>query len=64
MKEKTLKVYRQPGIEKAYPEIRLGGRWLMNNGFEVGDYVRVAYKSDVILIKKIEVYDVQEKQDT
>ncbi len=60
MKEKTLKVYYQPGIEKIYPEIRLAGKWLHDNGFEVGDYIRIAYKSNVILIKRIEVVNVTE----
>lgn len=55
MKEKTLKVYRQPSIEKAYPEIRLSGRWLMRNGFQIGNYIRIAYRDNVILIKKIDV---------
>ena len=49
-------MYRQPGIEKAYPEIRLSGKWLMKNGFQVGDYIRIAYNPSVIVIKKIVPY--------
>jgi hypothetical protein len=59
MKEKTLKVYRQPSIGRAYPEIRLSGKWLMKNGFQIGDYVRIAYKQDVILIKRMEFWNGQ-----
>jgi hypothetical protein len=55
IKEKTLKVYRQPGIDKLYPEIRLSGKWLEMNGFQVGDYIRIAYKPTVILIKKMDM---------
>ena len=58
MKEKTLKVYRQPSVEKAYPEIRLSGKWLMKNGFQIGDYIRIAYKQDVILIRRMDIFDV------
>ena len=57
MKEKTLKVYRQPSVEKAYPEIRLSGKWLMKNGFRIGDYIRIAYRQEVILIKRIEFWN-------
>ena len=53
MSEKTLKVYRQPSIEKAYPEIRLSGKWLQDLGFEIGDFIRIIYRDNVILIKKI-----------
>jgi hypothetical protein len=54
-KEKTLKVYRQPGVEIPYPEIRLSGKWLKMYGFQIGDYIRIAYKSTMIVIKKITV---------
>jgi len=60
-KEKTLKVYQQPGRDKLYPEIRLSGKWLKMNGFQIGDYIRIAYKSDVILIKRIKVVNVTER---
>ena len=53
MAERTLKVYRQPGREIEYPEIRLSGKWLQDSGFEIGDYIRVAYDSAKITIKKI-----------
>lgn len=63
MKEKTLKVYYQPGIEKTYPEIRLSGKWLMMNGFQIGDYIRIAYRKGVILIKKIAISQNDEYEE-
>ena len=62
MREKTLKVYRQPSVEKSYPEIRLSGRWLMKNGFRIGDFVRIAYRENVILIRRIDnIYEPEER---
>jgi len=34
------------------PEIRLSGEWLRKSGFEIGDYIRIAYDNAVIVIKK------------
>jgi len=61
MKERTIKVYCQANGKSNYPEIRLAGKWLYDNGFEVGDYIRIAYKSDVILIKRIKAVNVTER---
>ena len=36
MKERTIKVYCQANGKSNYPEIRLAGKWLYDNGFEVG----------------------------
>ena len=61
MNEKTLKGYRQPSIDRAYPEIRLSGRWLMKTGFQIGDYIRIAYKHQAIVIKKIDVIFIEDE---
>lgn len=53
-KEKTLKVYCMPnGKSTDFPEIRLSGKWLLNLGFAVGSYIRIAYDVDMIVIKRI-----------
>ena len=54
MKEKTLKIYRQPSVDPYYPEIRLSGKWILRLGFKVGDYIRIIYGKQKIKIKKIE----------
>jgi len=54
-KERTLKVYcRADGKSSNFPEIRISGVWLHEIGFEIGDYIRIAYDVDMIVIKKIE----------
>ena len=54
-KERTLKVYcRADGKSSNFPEIRISGVWLHEIGFEIGDYVRLAYGEGEILIKRIE----------
>lgn len=62
--EKTLKIYRQPSGNPDYPEIRLSGKWLQDNGFDVGDYIRVAYGVNEIVIKKICGGDEYEQEQT
>ena len=55
MNERTLKVHVQPtGRPGSYPDIRIAGKWLKEQGFQVGDHVRVAYQKNLIVIKKID----------
>jgi len=55
IKERTLKIHVQPnGRFVSYPDIRLAGKWLMDQGFMVGDYVRVMYRKNLIVIKRID----------
>ena len=55
MKEKTLKVYRQPSVEKAYPEIRLSGKWLIKSRFEIGYFSGIVCKKEVILVCGVQI---------
>lgn len=41
---------RQSGRFAIFPDIRLCGRWLMESGFEAGQYIRVAHERHKILI--------------
>ena len=56
MKERTIKVYCQANGSSSYPEIRLAGKWVLDNGFDVGDYIRIAYKKGEIFIKRMEIF--------
>ncbi|GAH85732.1 unnamed protein product, partial [marine sediment metagenome] len=47
-----------------YPDIRIAGKWLQNQGFSVGDYVKVAYRKGLIVIKKICGGDEYEQEQT
>jgi len=65
MKERTLKVHTQStGRPGNYPDIRIAGKWLQNQGFSVGDYVKVAYREGLIVIKKICGGDEYEQEQT
>ena len=55
MKEKTVRIDRQHGIEKIYPEIRLSGKWLMGNGFMIGEYIRIADTESETIMKRADV---------
>jgi len=52
--ELVKKIYRQPNSYNR-PEIRLSVEWLRKSGFGIGDYIRIAYDNDVLVIKKPEV---------
>jgi len=52
---KIMKVYAattQPGY-KVVPQIRMQGEWLRELGFEVGNEIKIEYKSGTIEIRKI-----------
>ena len=50
MKERTIRICTG---QANYPEIRLRGKWLLDQGYQSGDYIRIAYDPEQILIKKI-----------
>lgn len=46
--------YSQYTNSSNFPEIRVSGKWLQKLGFLIGDYVRIAYDENMIVIRRIE----------
>lgn len=52
MKEKTYKISRLYQKNTPVPYIRLIGKWLQVNGFDIGDKIKITTAKDILLITK------------
>ncbi len=50
------------GERVSYPCIRIGGRWLKQFGFEIGDKIQVNITNDKLQIEKITNKEKEEKK--
>ena len=51
MKQRSLKVYKAPGLDPDIPQIRIQGKWLSDLGYHVGDHMIVSIKSGKLIIE-------------
>lgn len=51
MKQRSLKVYKAPGLDSELPQIRIQGKWLSDLGYRVGDHLIVSIKSGKLTIE-------------
>ncbi|UPT68021.1 MAG: hypothetical protein M0D57_04995 [Sphingobacteriales bacterium JAD_PAG50586_3] len=49
---KRHKVYQQTGLPGKYPMIRIGGKYLQDFGFKIGDVINITTSQNAIVIKK------------
>ena len=65
-KNRSMKVHAQSGYNyKATPTIILKGQWLLEMGFEIGDYISVSCEDGKLIItprEEISFIDAYEKQ--
>ena len=56
MKTRKLKIYygAAPPLYRMYPVIRLAGKYLLNQGFKIGDEIGVTFEENRIVITKVQ----------
>ncbi len=54
MAVRLLTISRKPGSNPEHPFINLGGKWLKENGFEIGDKVLIEGRKGNLQIRAIQ----------
>ena len=58
--ERTLTVYSGFGSMSDEPRIQLMGRWVRELGFRIGDLIRLKVERNTIIIKNMEIEEMND----
>jgi len=59
--KKKITISYKPGSISEVPMIKIANKYLEDYGFKVGDKAEIEYKQNELIIKKVEVYKLNNK---